>query len=102
MAPTAKGSAVTKSILAAANLHPQTFQTQRGTGTRLPVIPKPKPRGTAISSSHLLQKVRTLKSLMDSSMFGGIEILSSAISRTSLIGLVVVGRVSDGDWTTVR
>ena len=42
------------------------------------------------------------KNLTSLSMFGGTEILNSDISHTSLTDLAVVGKVSGGDWTTVR
>ena len=84
-----------------ADFHLQIFLTQRGIGTRLLVIPRQKLPGTAASSSHL-QETRTQRNLTNSSTFGDTETLNSVISRTSLTDLAAVGKVSVGDWITVR
>jgi len=43
-----------------------------------------------------------LRSRINLSTSGGTEILNSVITHTSLTDLVAVGKVSDGDWITVR
>lgn len=102
MAPTEKGLVITKVIWMAANLCPQTFRTQNGTGTRLLAILRQKLPGTATSSIHPVQEMRMLRSRINLSTSGGTEILNSVITHTSLTDLVAVGKVSDGDWITVR